>query len=67
MITDNVKAVKSYEGIGFEICKNYKCFGGIISVESQNNYALKEVIFNAINWNKLPNQKYILGIIRMKV
>lgn len=56
VITENVKAIKSYEGIGFEICKNYKCFAGTISVEVQNNYILKEVTFNAVNWDKIPNQ-----------
>lgn len=57
VITENVKAIKSYEGIGFEICKNYKCYAGIITVETQNNYALKEVTFNAVNWSELPNQE----------
>jgi hypothetical protein len=57
VITENVKAIKSYEGIGFKICKNYKCYAGIITVETQNNYALKEVTFNAVNWSELPNQE----------
>ena len=55
-LTENVKALKSYEGIGFEICKKYKCYGGMISVETQNNYTLKEVSFEANNWDALPNQ-----------
>lgn len=57
VITENVKAIKSYEGIGFGICKNYKCYAGIISVETQKNYALKEVAYNVVNWSKLPNQE----------
>jgi ribosomal protein S18 acetylase RimI-like enzyme len=57
VITENVKAIKSYEGIGFKKCKHYKYYGGVISVEGQNNYRLKEVTFNAINWQALPNQE----------
>ncbi len=56
VITENVKAIKSYEGIGFNICKHYKCFGGTISVETQNNYTLKEVSFEAVDWDGIPNQ-----------
>lgn len=56
VITENVKAIKSYEGIGFEICKHYKCFGGTISVEAENNYILKEVNFKTVNWDTIPNQ-----------
>ncbi len=57
VITENVKAIKSYEGIGFEKCKHYKCFGGTISVENQNNYTLREVDFDAVNWGEIPNQE----------
>ena len=57
VITENVKAIKSYEGIGFKICKHYKCYGGMLSVETQNNYALKEVDFDAIDWSELSNQE----------
>lgn len=57
VITDNVKAIKSYEGIGFKICKHYKCFSGAISVEAQNKYTLKEMSFDAVNWDTMPNQE----------
>ena len=56
VITENVKAIKSYEAIGFEICKHYKCFGGAISVEDHNNYRLRDLDFNAVNWDTIPNQ-----------
>ncbi len=56
VITKNVKAIKSYEGIGFEIGKHYKCFGGAISSETQDKFTLREVGFNAVNWNAIPNQ-----------
>lgn len=57
VITENEKAIKSYEGIGFKKCKHYKCYGGTISIEAQNNYILRAVDFNAINWRTLPNQE----------
>lgn len=56
VITENEKAIKSYEGIGFKKCKHYKCFGGTISVETQTNYSLKNIDFKAIDWNEVPNQ-----------
>jgi ribosomal protein S18 acetylase RimI-like enzyme len=57
VITENVKAIKSYEGIGFEKCKYYRCFGGIISVEDLTNYALREVDFSFVDWDTIPNQE----------
>ena len=56
VITENVKAIKSYEAIGFEICKHYKCFGGTITVEDSNKYALREVDFSFVHWDTIPNQ-----------
>jgi ribosomal protein S18 acetylase RimI-like enzyme len=57
VITENEKAIKSYEGIGFKKCRHYRYYGGLITVEAQNNYNLKEVAFNAVNWKTLPNQE----------
>lgn len=57
VITENVKAIKSYEGIGFEKCKYYRCFGGEISVEDSNNYALREVDFSFVDWDTIPNKE----------
>ncbi len=56
VITKNVKAIKSYEGIGFKIGKNYKCFGGAISAETQGEFTLREVGFMGVNWSEIPNQ-----------
>ena len=56
VIIENVKAIKSYEGIGFKICKYYKCFSGRILTKNQSNYNLKEITFKTINWEVLPNQ-----------
>ncbi|WP_299116195.1 GNAT family N-acetyltransferase [uncultured Winogradskyella sp.] len=56
VITENVKAIKSYQGIGFKICKHFKCYKGILSAETYNNYTLKQVLHQDINWNAFPNQ-----------
>lgn len=56
VITENVKAIAAYEGIGFKIIKHYKCFNGSIKAMSQIKFALNELSFNAVDWSKIPNQ-----------
>lgn len=58
VITENEKAIKSYEGIGFKKCKYYKCFSGTISVVTLKEYTLKELDFDLVNWNEIPNQEF---------
>ena len=58
VITENVKAISSYEGVGFKIEKHYKCFGGTISSESPDEFTLKELDFNAVDWDNIPNQTF---------
>ena len=58
VITENIRAIKSYEGIGFRTCKHYKCYKGVISTEFQNDFSLKKVNHNDMNWNDFPNQNY---------
>ena len=56
VITKNQKAIKSYEGIGFKICKNYKFFKGTLTSNLKSDFVLKKVSYNDMNWNTLPNQ-----------
>jgi GNAT superfamily N-acetyltransferase len=56
VIIENEKAIKSYEGIGFKKCKHYKCFKGIITIDSQQDFILNRVSFIDINWELLRNQ-----------
>jgi hypothetical protein len=56
VITENVKAIKLYDGIGFEIGKNDMCYAGIISVETQEEFTLREIAFNTVKWDEIPNQ-----------
>lgn len=56
VITENEKAIKSYEGIGFKICKHYNCYKGTISSESKNEFILNKVSYEDVNWDALPNQ-----------
>ena len=55
MITENHKAIKAYESVGFDICKNYRCYSGTISV-NQHHFELQEVRFEDIDWNYMPHQ-----------
>ena len=55
VITENEKAIKAYKGIGFEICKTFKCYSGELS-ESKFHSNLKELTFDEIDWNQIPNQ-----------
>ncbi|GGI55961.1 GNAT family N-acetyltransferase [Winogradskyella haliclonae] len=56
VITENVKAIKSYEGIGFEIYKHYRCFKGEISSNSKDDFELKKVLHHEMNWDAFSNQ-----------
>ena len=59
VITENEKAIKSYKGIGFTICKHYKCYKGTISSNGQHDFDLRKVNYQAIDWDTIPNQKSI--------
>jgi len=58
VITENERAVRAYQGVGFEICKHYQCFAGNIKLESKEPYELKDIPFAKVTWDKLPNQAY---------
>ena len=55
VIVENEKAIKAYKGVGFKIRKTFKCFSGEISV-SKSEIDIKEVSFNEISWEDIPNQ-----------
>lgn len=57
VIIENEKAVRAYQGIGFEICKNFKCFGGELNVE-ENAVQIEKIPFNKVPWEQLPNQEF---------
>ncbi|WP_299115714.1 GNAT family N-acetyltransferase [uncultured Winogradskyella sp.] len=56
VITENIKAIKSYEGIGFKICKRFKCYKGTLSTKSKEDFSLNKVSFKDMNWDVFPNQ-----------
>ncbi len=58
VITKNIPAIKSYQSIGFEICRNYKCFSGDINIETPEVFELQEVHTKQIDWEQLPNQQF---------
>lgn len=57
VIKENEKAIKAYEGVGFSICKNYKCFSGKIQLPTKLEVETKQIPIQEINWEQLPHQK----------
>ncbi len=57
VITKNDIAVHLYQSIGFNIAKRYKCFGGVLQIDSNQQFELKEIDLLDIHWKKLPNQE----------
>jgi hypothetical protein len=57
VITKNEKAIRAYKGVGFKICKEYKCYAGKIKSESESPIELQKMSTKDYNWAKLPNQQ----------
>jgi len=55
VIIENEKAIKAYKGVGFKIRKRFKCFNGELLV-SKNDIKISEVVFDDLDWKKIPNQ-----------
>lgn len=55
VIIENEKAVKAYEGVGFKICKTFKCFAGELATE-ERQFELKKIVFHDMSWEQIPNQ-----------
>jgi GNAT superfamily N-acetyltransferase len=58
VITKNKPALKSYQGVGFSIQKNYKCFQGKIELQQNGEVTLQEMNKNKIDWQALPRQGF---------
>lgn len=56
VIKENHIAIRSYESIGFRICKHYKSYGGEISVNPDAKVLLKEVFHDDMDWEGMKNQ-----------
>ncbi|WP_456438443.1 N-acetyltransferase family protein [Psychroserpens sp.] len=55
VIIENEKAVKAYEGVGFKICKTFKCFGGEL-VAGESQVEVEKIPFHEVLWEQIPNQ-----------
>ncbi len=58
VIKDNSIAIKAYEGIGFTISKDYKCFKGHITLDHSLDYELRELEASSFNWNAIDQHYY---------
>ena len=56
VIVANEKAIKAYQGMGFNVCKTFKCFNGEYRITPSYNYEIKEIPLETVNWNQLPHQ-----------
>jgi RimJ/RimL family protein N-acetyltransferase len=57
VIVENQKAIKAYEGVGFEISRTLKCYAGELSVADQLIH-IKELSFYEVPWERIPNQNH---------
>lgn len=58
VIKENHIAVKAYEGIGFKIVKEFKCFKGALNEQEAHNFEISEVSFSDVDWDTIPNQRH---------
>ncbi|OSY89509.1 GNAT family acetyltransferase [Tenacibaculum holothuriorum] len=58
VITENTRALKTYENIGFKVCKTFYCYKGSLNLTTKTEYQLSEKPLNEIDWKKLPNQEF---------
>lgn len=56
VIKENTKAIKAYQNVGFNICKNYKCFNGEIALLDNENIELLEIDDKQYLWKE--NARY---------
>ncbi|MBD0401892.1 GNAT family N-acetyltransferase [Flammeovirga sp. EKP202] len=56
VLTNNDKAIRAYQGVGFNITKEYKCYSGKIQLKNNLKIELKKHSPSQYNWEKLPEQ-----------
>lgn len=57
VIRENNAAIRAYQSVGFEICKEYACFAGDLEIDDSDQFELTEVAAKDINWEGLPHQQ----------
>lgn len=58
VIAENSIAIRSYQSVGFKVCKKYKCYTGKIRIENDDQFTLREIALKNIDWDTLPNQQF---------
>lgn len=58
VITKNERAIRAYKSVGFEVCKEYKCYAGKITSESDVHIEVQKKSTQDYDWDKLPNQQW---------
>lgn len=58
VIKENNIAIKSYEGVGFRITNDYRCFNGELKTSIDDDVLLNELDLNEVNPEKLLKQEW---------
>ncbi|KXX66627.1 GNAT family N-acetyltransferase [Flammeovirga sp. SJP92] len=58
VITDNERAVRAYQKVGFKICKDYRCYSGKINSNSDSTIEMQKITMEEYHWDQLPNQQF---------
>lgn len=58
VITDNTKAVKAYESVGFKATRVLKCYSGRLKDLSAHKLEIEEIDFNRMKVAELPGQAH---------
>lgn len=58
VITQNERAIASYQKVGFQQCKTYHCFNGRINLKLSIAFELQEIPLQNTPWDIIPNQEF---------
>ena len=56
VITENEKAIRAYESVGFKICKKYACYAGKLTANTVN-FQIRETALRDVQWDRLTDQQ----------
>lgn len=56
VITQNDRATKAYESVGFRITRTLKCYRGEFQAKQTTPFQLRSLPLKSIDWNSYPNQ-----------
>ena len=58
VIQENVKAIRAYQGVGFEITREYSCFSGKFETNHDWEIQLVQIDKKDFDWSSVPNPSF---------